>query len=379
MYEQQLKYLPGQRTPKQVFEHIKQILNPNKLALIIHDHDENENGNPVEEHIHAMMRFSSPRHLTAIAKSLGEIDANGKPKTQQLTAWRSEDGNGFAYLCHKTAKAMMKYQYNPADVIADFDYPAWLEAETKKVELAGTKINANIILNDLYNGGISYEDATNILTGSQYGRMKKQLDNVLSMRRAREAEEWRKKAVERGETVKLIWVYGLAGAGKTSFAKDYAKRTGQPYYITGSSRDLFQGYAGEHTIILDELRPGTIRYDDFLRITDPHNLDAPVMAPSRYSDKPLACSLYIVTSPYDPYQFFQKSVSYDGVDRFSQLLRRITLTIIMGPGSICRAKYDKNGEKYWAEIQTKKDNPYCNSSTPQTVIDEQELYDEIFE
>lgn len=317
-----------------------------------------------------------------MAKSFGEIDANGKPKTQQLTIWRGEDGNGFAYLCHKTAKAMTKYQYNPADVIADFDYPAWPEAETKKVELAGTKINANIILNDLYNGSISYEDATSILTGSQYGRMKKQLDNVLSMRRAREAEIWRKEALERGETVKVIWMYGMAGSGKTAFAKDYAAKVGQPYYITGSSRDLFQGYAGEHTIILDELRPGTIGYDDFLRITDPHNLDAPVMAPSRYFDKPLACSLYIVTSPFDPYKFYKKTAYNQGVDRFDQLLRRITLTIVMGPGSIYLSKYtyyNHTDQGYWPETQTKKFNPYCNASTPQTVIDAHELYDNIFE
>lgn len=63
-----------------------------------------------------------------------------------------------------------------------------------------------------------------------------------------------------GAEVQVIWLTGPAGTGKTSLAKEYAKKKGQPYFIAGSSRDIFQGYAGEHTLILDELRPKTITY-----------------------------------------------------------------------------------------------------------------------
>ena len=41
-----------------------------------------------------------------------------------------------------------------------------------------------------------------------------------------------------------------------------------------------------------------------LRILDPHGIDSQVMAPCRYNDKPLACDLIIITTPYMPSEFY---------------------------------------------------------------------------
>src|SRR5699024_6278721 len=140
------------------------------------------------------------------------------------------------------------------------------------------------------------------MTGAQYGRYKRQIEDVWRKRLQNLADAWRQEMAAQGRKVKVIWIYGVAGVGKTRMARAYAEKLGQSYYITGSSRDLFQNYKGEHTWIIDELRPNVIPYQDLLRIMDPYG--AQVMAPSRYADKALACDVIIVTTPYDPITFY---------------------------------------------------------------------------
>ena len=84
---------------------------------------------------------------------------------------------------------------------------------------------------------------------------------------------------------------------------------------------------------MDELRPKTIPYHDLLRILDPFNLTDPTIAPSRYSDKAIACDLIIIPTPYNPLSFYQKEFDkesdFSRVDSFNQLLRRLTLVVHM--------------------------------------------------
>lgn len=66
-----------------------------------------------------------------------------------------------------------------------------------------------------------------------------------------------------------------------------------------------------------------------LRILDPHGIDNRVMAPCRYSDKPLACDLIIITTPYMPSEFygvqFPAVLGPNVIDSLDQLARRISL------------------------------------------------------
>ena len=118
--------------------------------------------------------------------------------------------------------------------------------------------------------------------------------------------------------------------------------------MSGSSRDPFQLYAGQSCIILDELRPRRIEYDDLLKITDPRSIEHGVMAPARYADKALACDLIIITSPYDPRFFYEEQFGLrrdingrctdNDIDPFEQLHRRITLVIYMTEDEILRTE-----------------------------------------
>lgn len=322
MYAQQPQYAPYKDVDS-LYDAIETKLKPKRFAVILHDKDVDDKGQPEAPQLHAMLEFENARHVRAVAKALGD-------KPQYLQIWDAGISNGFSYLVHRTEKAKNKYQYNPDEVKANFDYAAELERIAKQVNKAksgkkGGKVDT--LLNELYSGSIRKKDVEEQITGSEYGKNCRKIEDVEAKRLQQEAEEFNQKRIEAGKPVIVIWMWGSSGTGKTSLAIDKAKQAGTPYYITGSTRDIFQRYKGEHTIIFDEFRPKSMEYEDLLRIIDPYSV-AP-MAPARYHDKYLACDLFIFTSPYSPSGYYNEKFptwwEENSVDSFEQLHRRISL------------------------------------------------------
>ena len=102
MYEQQLKYLPTSNM-ENLFDCIKDKIQPEKVAVVLHDKDINKDGNPVEAHIHAMMSFKNARSINHIANLL-----NDKP--EHIEAWKGNSNNGYAYLTHKRQQVKISIQ-----------------------------------------------------------------------------------------------------------------------------------------------------------------------------------------------------------------------------------------------------------------------------
>ncbi len=366
MYEQQVKYLPAQ-TIDNLVDLIENKLKPKKYAVILHDKDTDDNGTPKEEHIHAMMSFENAHSLASVAKQLGD-------KPQYIEAWKGNSNNGYAYLIHKTDDAKNKYQYNPDSVIANFDYKSELQKIALEVTSKKQSTNIKLMLDALLDGTLSKSELESRLTGSQYGRYKNQIENVWAKRLENLAEQFRKEMAEQGKQVNVLWIYGSSGVGKTSLAIEYAKKANQPYYITGSSRDIFQNYTGEHTLIMDELRPNVIPYQDLLRITDPFGNQT--MAPSRYHDKALACDLIIITTPYNPQEFYaqifgdERNIpSYARIsktDTFEQLLRRLTLIIEMDDYYINAMEFDSKCRMFNPINSACRKNKYSSINRPAT-------------
>ena len=351
MYAQKLSHLPDSIQTKEALARlIEDKLKPSRYAIIVHDKDIDKDGKPKEPDIHAMMCFQNARYLQSIAKMMGE-------KMQYIEKWDGEANNGFAYLLHRTAKARAegKYQYDPSEVTANFDFPALIRQietglkQNHAPKETGYKIDE--LLNALYAGIMSKEEVERHMTGAQYGRYRRQVEDVWRKRLQNLADEWRAEMAAYSKAIQVIWIYGVAGVGKTRMAKAYAEKLGQSYYITGSSRDLFQNYKGEHTLIIDELRPNVMRYQDLLRIMDPYG--AQVMAPSRYYDKALACNVIIITTPYDPPTFYVANYVNQVPDGSDQLMRRITLSIRMTQDRIEKIHFRKEAEdQYGTKFET---------------------------
>ena len=149
--------------------------------------------------------------------------------------------------------------------------------------------------------------------------------------------------------------------------------------MVGSSRDPWQSYNGEHTVVLDELRPNIIPHQELLRLLDPFGYDTEVVAGSRFYDKAITADLIIITTPYTPMEFFNKAVGNTTTDHVAQLMRRLTLIIHMAKLEIVAMKYDYKTSQLIPLANTIRFNRYSKTNTSDSATKALDLYASMFE
>lgn len=354
MLVQQPQYLhPPYDTLEKLLERLDEI-GAESYAGILHDKDPGE-----KSHLHIFVHFKNAREIHALAKRWCIAP-------ERIQRWDDGIENGYAYLTHRTPKAQADYQYDPKEVVANFDYVDWLQKyEAKKEDNKKTgienrsELDIKFLLDCLYIGAATREEVEQRLSGSQYAKYHRQIDDVWSKRLQNLAEERIKERKAKGQKLEVIWIFGAAGTGKTRFAKEQAAKREKDFFITGSSRDPFQRYSGQDIIIYDEARPNDIPFSDLLKLLDPYGED--VSAPSRYYDKAICAASYFITSPYSPLAFYQKIMGENWAeqsDGFDQLLRRLSLVIQMTTKEILAVYYDFRNREFIPVEETRRTNSY---------------------
>ena len=324
MFTQQLKHLDCSK--EELIEKVKQLPYLDQYAFITHDKDVKENDTSVSPHIHLVLCFKQRVRIPQIAKELKQKAQYFEAMTKRGKDIETSRNNAMAYLIHQTAQAKKqgKYQYNPSEVIANFNYVRLIN-ELKQATFYLPKQ----VLADFNAGNIDKLEALKRIKESNSPRIPQYVTTLNKMEeinnKAKQVD-WIKKHEKSKKSITIIWIFGSAGVGKTELAKHIAMKysTNNNYDFTGSTRDLFQNIGTSSSLIIDEIRPKDIKFNDLLKITDPYNYRK--FAPSRYHDKAIIADTIIFTSPYSPIQFFNH-YKLDNNDSFKQLQRRITITI----------------------------------------------------
>lgn len=239
-------------------------------CLILHDRDVRENGELKAPHFHAVLTFSQAKTFDSIAKAVGiEPQFVNKIKTTTRSAQM--------YLIHRNDKT--KFQYNPEEVRANFDYVELVDDTPVKESISEIveKINAGVIRP--YN----IYDYVSIETYVKY---------KCAFDRAFEYAMKKKQSVDRH--IRCFYFFGNSGTGKTTYAKEFAAQNGWSVFISSGGKSPLDDYAGQDCIVLDDIRGSTFPFNDFIKITE-NNTDS--MAGARYYNKPLVyCKAIICTT-----------------------------------------------------------------------------------
>lgn len=331
MYVQQVSLLPfGDEGALQT--RLKSLVKDGVIenyALILHNHDKKEDGEKIKPHYHVWLYSNNRISIGKIAKSLGDNEQQFESMTKRGNSLRSSAENSLLYLIHGTFNSQDKYQYSAEDVKANFNYQDFI---TKLGENSNGKSNASknpeSILNEYKNEKITKTAAVKALMAISarcYAKYANQLDKIEDGLRQLKFEKWLKHKKKTNEKIKVVWVFGAAGTGKTHYCRDFCERKKFDFFVTTASNDPFQDYDGQKVLIIDELRPDTFRYRDLLQILDPYNFDQKKTI-ARYHNARIMSDYIFVTSPFDPFTLYSK-MNNSSQDGFDQLYRRIGLVL----------------------------------------------------
>lgn len=281
------------KMPVDVQETIKSYKTIKKWAYIIHDKDD------TVPHYHIYLNFGSASINTEMVANWFNIPSNcvnrilGR-KTDMLL-----------YLTHSNDSAKHKFQYDPSDVVANFD----LEKEIELSNIIGDFKNYSYAQQLQYINTLSLVDKTRAFT---------QLKKLWEL-------ECQCNALKSTRDLKVVFITGAAGSGKTYYAKRMLEKLNLDYCISSSSNDPFQDYMGQKAIILDDLRDKSFELEDLLKILD-NNTNSSIK--SRFNNKVFIGEMIVITSSV-PIHYWYMNYRTSKIETLDQLYRRINCYILV--------------------------------------------------
>lgn len=273
-----------------LIEKLKEYKSIKQYAGILHDKDDKK------AHYHVMLKFNNSfetDNLVTMFKQFNVTKSN-------IAKIKGKYDDGVKYLIHQNAPS--KYQYDKSEIFSNYDIDKDLQQNVNK---------AMQVILQFSNLEISFNKMWKSLTPEERITYKRQIDNAMSTRNINVK-------VEGIRNMKVIYIYGKTGAGKTTMAKWICDEIlDVDYYVSSSSNDIMQDYLGQKAIILDDFRSDNLSFSDMLKFLDNHTQST---VKSRYYNKAIDCEYIIITTTQMIYEQY-KEVSFD--DRL-QLYRRIS-------------------------------------------------------
>lgn len=280
---QHLDRLKWKYSKEEMLKRIKSIAGVTRYSFIVHNKDKTPSGEDVTPHFDLVICFDNGHTADSVAKTFGV-------PVQQVEIIKRTTADAEQYLTHLNAPE--KYQYDPAEVTASYDYLTFYN--NKKADRERQK-SKKVILSKIENEEIRPYNIVSFVGIEDYTQ------NESIYNKAFKYVEKKKGGVNRN--MKCLYMYGPAGAGKTSFAKEIAEQAGYSTFVSSGGRNPLDDYGGQDCIILDDLREETFKLNDFLKLTDNHTES---LVGCRYYNKSIGyCKLLVVTSIYNPSVLFK--------------------------------------------------------------------------
>lgn len=240
-------------------------------------------------HIHDVVTFGSAKRVKAVSKLFGNCHVEEMRGTK-------EDAKNYI-------NKVGKFEEKGEKVLAVFgDIETIQNNSGKRTDL---KQFDEIALNDDFNIN------TYLLDNCNNERDERYLEKRYQRLMLKNAKPWR--------TVKVIYVEGKAGSGKTriametypnAFKADVSEKTNFP----------FNNYHGEKVLILDELRPGVFSHVELMQILDGYRLNVNV----KYGSFPALWETVVITTAMPLKEWYKDKTDIAGQDnRREQFNRRI--------------------------------------------------------
>lgn len=283
-------------------EIIKSHTTIKKWAYILHDKDD------TAPHYHIYLNFgNSGIDTKQVAEWFGLQES-------QVGKIRGRATDMMLYLTHGNDSQKNKYQYSPAEVVANFDF----ETEIKNAQILGDFERFS------YAQQLEY---VNSLPVSEKPATFSKLEKLWKLRC-----QWL--SLQSDRNIDVMFICGKGGTGKTYYAKKLLTSMNFDYCISSSSNDPFQDYLGQKAIILDDLRDKSFELEDLLKILDNNTVSS---VKSRFANKVFNGEIIIITSSvplrywYSSYKGSWHSSSYVGsnYDTLDQLYRRIGCYVLI--------------------------------------------------
>ena len=304
-----------------------------RYAYCLHDKDKKDDGTLKKSHYHIYLSFKDAQPFSRVAAWFN-IDKS------YVRIIKTNYDTACAYLIHRNNPE--KYQYDPAEVTASFDYSAFLKSlseeekksmdTAKKRKIIEKKIRDMVLAGTLrgynFHEHFTYEEC---LAYRSY--LDKAVKEIIDEKIFKNEER----------NLEVIYISGDSGTGKTSYAKEIARKRKLYYAVSAEDRDPLEAYQGQPCIILDEMRPDSMKLANFLKLIDNHTESR---AGARYHGKTLIeCQLIIITSIRSIEEFFKRLQENDK-ETAVQIMRRCKTKVTMEKDEVSVERWDDGRRAY---------------------------------